>query len=55
MTSAQMDGWAADFYSWAIYDTACFHLFDRTHQAWSKLPKWAKARGELKKRAAFAL
>jgi 3-methyladenine DNA glycosylase AlkD len=25
----QMDRWAADFDSWAICDTVCFHLFDR--------------------------
>ena len=55
MTSAQMDTWAADFDSWAICDTACFHLFDRTRHAWSKVPRWAKARSEFKKRAAFAL
>ena len=55
MTSAQIDAWAADFDSWAICDTACFHLFDRTPHAWSKVPKWARARGEYKKRAAFAL
>jgi len=55
MTSAQMDAWAADFDSWAICDTACFHLFDRTSHAWGKVPKWARARSEFKKRAAFAL
>ena len=55
MTSAQMDAWAADFDSWAICDTACFHLFDRTDDAWGKVPKWAGARSEFKKRAAFAL
>ena len=55
MTSAQMDAWAADFDSWAICDTACFHLFDRTDHAWGRVPKWARARSEFKKRAAFAL
>jgi 3-methyladenine DNA glycosylase AlkD len=30
VTMAQMDAWAADFDNWAICDTACFHLFDRT-------------------------
>jgi len=55
MTSAQMDAWAADFDNWAICDTACFHLFDRTRHAWGKVPKWARARSEFKKRAAFAL
>lgn len=55
MTSAQMDAWAADFDSWAICDTACFHLFDRTRHAWGKVPRWARARSEFKKRGAFAL
>lgn len=55
LTSSQMDGWAGDFDSWAICDTACFHLFDRTKHAWPKVPKWAKAKTEFKKRAAFAL
>jgi 3-methyladenine DNA glycosylase AlkD len=55
VTSSQMDGWAADFDSWAICDTVCFHLFDRTPLAWSKVNAWANARAEFKKRAAFAL
>src|SRR4030095_14761091 len=37
VTSAQMDRWCRDFDSWAICDTACFHLFDRTAHAWSKV------------------
>lgn len=49
VTSAQMDAWCRDFDSWAIVDTACFHLFDRTPHA------WAKKKAELQKRAAFAL
>ena len=31
--SAQMDRWARDFDNWAICDTLCFHLFDRTPHA----------------------
>ena len=52
---AQMNAWAADFDNWAIVDTTCFHLFDRTQHAWQRLPQWAKARPEFTKRAAFAL
>jgi len=55
VTSSQMDAWAADFDSWAICDTVCFHLFDRSALAWTKVNAWAKARAEFKKRAAFAL
>ncbi|MDX6611220.1 MAG: hypothetical protein QOD75_406 [Blastocatellia bacterium] len=55
VTPAQMDRWAKDFDSWAICDTACFHLFDRTPHAFAKVTQWAKRRDEFVKRAAFAL
>jgi len=55
VTPAQMDRWCRDFDSWGICDTVCFHLFDRTALAWSKVNAWARARPEFKKRAAFAL
>jgi 3-methyladenine DNA glycosylase AlkD len=55
VTPAQMDKWADDFDSWAICDTACFHLFDRTPHAWRKVAQWARRREEFVKRAAFAL
>lgn len=54
-TPKQMDAWANDFDSWAICDTVCFHLFDRSPHAWKKVHAWAAARAEFKKRAAFAL
>jgi 3-methyladenine DNA glycosylase AlkD len=55
VTSAQMDRWRRDFDNWAICDTLCFHLFDRTPFAWKKLAPWAKGREEFEKRASFAL
>ncbi len=55
ITSAQMDRWVHDFDSWAICDTACFHLFDRSPYAWRKVALWSKQREEFIKRAAFAL
>jgi 3-methyladenine DNA glycosylase AlkD len=55
VTSAQMDRWCRDFDNWAICDTACFHLFDRTPFAWEKVRQWATARPEFVKRASFAL
>jgi 3-methyladenine DNA glycosylase AlkD len=55
VTPRQMDRWCRDFDSWAICDTACFHLFDRTPHAWKKVHQWAKKRDEFVKRAAFAL
>jgi len=55
VTAAQMDRWCSDFDNWAICDTACFKLFDRTPHAWRKVAKWSDRRDEFGKRAAFAL
>jgi 3-methyladenine DNA glycosylase AlkD len=55
VTPAQMDRWCRDFDSWAICDTACFHLFDRTPHAWKKVEQWAGRKDEFVRRAAFAL
>lgn len=55
VTAAQMDAWCRDFDNWAICDTACFALFDKTTHAWRKVDAWAGARAEYVKRAAFAL
>jgi 3-methyladenine DNA glycosylase AlkD len=55
VTAAQMDRWAKDFDNWAICDTLCFHLFDRSPHAWAKVRKWQSSREEFVKRAAFAL
>lgn len=55
VTPAQMQRWAKDFDNWAICDTACFHLFDRTPHAWAKIEAWSTSKQEFVKRAAFAL
>ena len=55
VTAVQMDRWCRDFDSWAICDTACFHLFDRTSVAWQKARQWSTSHEEFVKRAAFAL
>jgi 3-methyladenine DNA glycosylase AlkD len=55
ITPAQMDRWCRDFDSWAICDTACFGLFDRTPHAWKKVDQWAGRKNEFEKRAGFAL
>ena len=55
VSSEQMRRWAADFDNWAIVDTACFHLFDRTPHAWSMVETWSTAQPEFTKRGAFAL
>jgi len=55
VTPSQMDRWCRDFDNWAICDTLCFHLFDRTPHAFKKIEQWAKKKDEFVKRAAFAL
>jgi 3-methyladenine DNA glycosylase AlkD len=55
VTPEQMDRWCRDFDNWGICDTLCFHLFDRTSHAWSKVAQWSEERDEFVKRAAFAL
>lgn len=55
VTAAQMDRWAKEFDNWALCDTVCMHLFDRTAHAWRKVASWSACDGEFVKRAAFAL
>jgi 3-methyladenine DNA glycosylase AlkD len=55
LARARADTWIADFDNWAICDTACFHLFDRTPWAWAAVPDWMAEREEFVRRAGFAL
>jgi hypothetical protein len=55
VTADQMEEWCGDFDNWAICDTACFKLFDRSPLAWKKIRPWSRRRAEFEKRAAFAL
>jgi 3-methyladenine DNA glycosylase AlkD len=55
VTPAQMDAWAKDFDNWALCDTLCFHLFDKSRYARRKIAKWATRKDEFVKRSAFAL
>lgn len=55
VTPAQMDRWAGGFDNWAICDTLCFHLFDRTPHAWAKIRQWSDDPREFVRRGAFAL
>jgi 3-methyladenine DNA glycosylase AlkD len=55
LTPEEMDGWCADFDSWAICDTVCFHLYDRSPHAIGRVEAWAAAEPEFVRRAAFAL
>jgi 3-methyladenine DNA glycosylase AlkD len=55
VTPAQMDRWCKGFDNWAVCDTACFHLFDKTPHALKKIAEWSKRKPEFERRAAFAL
>ena len=55
LTPAQMDKWCRDFDNWAITDTMCFTLFDRSPHAFDKIKAWSTKKAEFEKRAAFAL
>jgi 3-methyladenine DNA glycosylase AlkD len=55
VSAAQMDRWCRDFDNWAVCDTVCMHLFDRTPYAWRKVEQWSRRKGEFEKRAGFAL
>jgi 3-methyladenine DNA glycosylase AlkD len=55
LTPTLMDRWVKDFDNWAVCDTLCFVLFDRTPHAWGRVDAWAARRAEFVKRAAFAL
>ena len=55
LTVAEMDRWCRDFDNWAVCDTLCFALFDRSEHAFARVRAWAPAKAEFVKRAAFAL
>ena len=55
VTPGLMDRWCRDFDNWAVCDTACLHLFDRTPHAWGKVKQWSKRKPEFERRAAYAL
>ena len=55
LSPKQMDAWCRDFDNWAVCDTLCFHLFDRSAHAFARVEAWSAKRDEFVKRAAFAL
>jgi 3-methyladenine DNA glycosylase AlkD len=55
LTTTRMDRWCRAFDNWAVCDTVCLHLFDRSPHAWTRVVAWARKRDEFQKRAAFAL
>jgi len=55
LTIREMDRWARAFDNWAITDTACFSLFDRSPHAWGRVVQWCRRKDEFVRRAGFAL
>jgi 3-methyladenine DNA glycosylase AlkD len=55
VTPERMDRWRADLDNWAVTDTACFKLWDRTPHAFAAIDRWAVLDQEFGRRAAFAL
>jgi 3-methyladenine DNA glycosylase AlkD len=50
-----MERWALDFNSWAVCDSACCNLFDKTPRAWDKAVEWIDREQEYVRRAGFVL
>ena len=55
VTLERMDRWRADFDNWAVTDTVCFKLWDRTPHAFAMIDRWAGLNDEFGRRAAFVL
>ncbi|ATY30846.1 DNA alkylation repair protein [Sphingomonas psychrotolerans] len=55
VTPERMDRWRADFDNWAVTDTVCFKLWDRTPHAFAMIDRWAGLADEFGRRAAFVL
>ena len=52
---AEMERWSRQFDNWAVCDTLCFALFDRSPHAFAQVEAWAERPEEFVRRAAFAL
>jgi 3-methyladenine DNA glycosylase AlkD len=55
VTPERMDRWRTDLDNWAVTDTVCFKLWDRTPHAFAMIDRWAALNDEFGRRAAFAL
>lgn len=55
VTEEQMEEWVKDFDNWAICDTVCGTVFDKTPLAYRKALQWSRKEQEYIKRAGFAL
>lgn len=55
VTPALADRWRADFDNWAVCDTVCFNLLDRTPFAFDLVDRWVGLNDEFGRRGGFAL
>ena len=55
VTSAEMERQVRQFDNWALCDTLCFKLWDRTPLAWTKVGPWCRRREEFVRRSGFVL
>lgn len=55
VTGRQMEAWVRQFDSWAICDTCCANLFDRTPFAYRKAGAWSGRDEEFVKRAGYVM
>ena len=55
VTPRQMDRWVGDFDNWALCDTCCGVLFDKTPFAVRKAIQWSRHPREFVRRAGFVL
>lgn len=55
VTEKQMETWVKNFDNWAVCDTCCGNLFDKTPFARHKAITWSKRNEEFVKRAGYVL
>jgi 3-methyladenine DNA glycosylase AlkD len=55
VTERQMEAWAAQFDNWAVCDSVCGNLFDKTPWAYAQALAWSRRPEEFVKRAGFTL
>ena len=55
VTKSQMQRWVKDFDNWAVCDSCCGNLFDKTPHAYSLAVRWSRDGREFVKRAGFSM
>lgn len=55
MDEKLMESWVSDFDNWALCDSICLNVFDKSPIAFQKAVEWSSREKEYEKRAGFAL